>query len=521
MFKHGYNTATTGVHYSPQANQQLAEQVASYFGDPLGFVMFAYPWGEPTTHDGGPNPLKDKRGPEPWQRRLLIKLGAHIRENVERKKLGLELLVWRSARVSGHGVGKSALVAWLNHFMMATRPDTRGVVTANTAAQLASKTWPELAKWHRLFICKHWFQWEATKYYFAQYPEEQQKNYMIEAITVSERNTEAFAGLHNEGKTVVIIFDEASGIDSKIWEVAEGALTDGEAFFFVFGNPTIPTGDFADCFDKNKRFYDCESVDSREVSFANKQALQEMIEKWGGVDTDEVKVRVLGQFPNQAFNGFMSKGVVEQAQQRENYGDPGAALILAIDVARFGVDETVFLWRQGRDAKSRPFLTFKGLTTVRIAQIAMDLCNKEMPDAIIIESTGVGAGVIDILRDRGYRVIEIHPGAPANENEHYYNRRAELWARCRDWIIDEGCITDDPVLFEQLTTILYSFDRHEQRIKLEGKDDYQKRTGLSSTDRADTLVLTFGVTLPRRDRNLTARHAMRSQVIQEYDPVTY
>jgi hypothetical protein len=508
--------------YSPQTNEKLAEQVAQYYADPFGFVMFAYPWGEPELPDGGHNPLMLKSGPEPWQRRLLMKVGAHIKENIERKKLGLELLVWRSARVSGHGVGKSAVVAWLNHFFMATRPDTRGVVTANTAAQLASKTWPELAKWHKLFICKHWFNWEATKYYFAQYPEEQRKNYMIEAITVSEQNTEAFAGLHNEGKTIVIIFDEASGIDSKLWEVAEGALTDGEAFFFVFGNPTQPTGDFADCFDKNERFYDCESVDSREVSWSNKQAIADMIDKWGGLDSDEVKVRILGQFPNQSYNGFIGKIACQIAQERELISDPGAALILAVDVARFGDDETVFNWRQGRDARTRPMLTFKGINTVRIAQITMDLCNKEMPDAIVVESTGVGAGVIDILRDRGYRVIEVHPGAPSVEPEHYYNKRAELWSKCRDWIIDEGCIANDPVLYEQLTTILYTFDRHEQRIKIENKEEYKRRTGLSSTDRADTLVLTFGATLPRRDRNLTLRYGHeRSVSVHEYDPITF
>lgn len=507
--------------YSPQAEARIAEQVASYYADPLGFVMFAYPWGEPRLPDGSNNPLANKTGPEPWQRRLLIQLGEHIRENIERKKLGLDLLVWRSARVSGHGVGKSALVAWLNHFFMSTRPDTRGVVTANTAAQLASKTWPELAKWHNLLVCRHWFKWEATKYYFAQYPEDKQKNYMIEAATVSEHNTEAFAGLHNEGNAVVVMFDEASGIVPQIWNVATGAFTDGEGFFFVFGNPTQPTGDFADCFDKNREFYNCESVDSREVSHTNKQYLNDLI-RMRGIDDDEVKIRVLGQFPNQAFNGFIGVDAVNDAMTREHIPDSGAALIMAIDVARFGDDEIVFGWRQGRDARSRPMLTFKHLSTVRIAQVAMDLCNKERPDAIVIESTGPGAGVIDILRDRGYKVIEVHPGAPSDEPEHYYNKRCELWAKMRDALITELCIYDDPILFKQLTTILYTLDRHEQRIKLEAKVDMKKRTGLSSPDRADTLALTFGVRIARRDANLTrVTNITREMAVTEYDPITY
>lgn len=146
--------------YSADADAKLAEQIGQYFADPYGWVMFAYPWGEPTLPDGSKNPLAKKSGPEPWQKRLLIELGEHIRENIARTELGLEMIPWRSATVSGHGVGKSALVAWLNQFFMSTRPKTRGVVTANTAAQLGSKTWPELAKWHSLLICKHWFKWE-------------------------------------------------------------------------------------------------------------------------------------------------------------------------------------------------------------------------------------------------------------------------------------------------------------------------------------------------------------------------
>jgi hypothetical protein len=508
--------------YSPQAEAALAEKIASFYDDPYGFVMFAYPWGEPTMPDGSANPLKDRKSPEPWQKKLLVELGVHIHENLQRQALGLDMMVWRSARVSGHGVGKSALVAWLNHFFMCTRPDTRGVVTANTAAQLASKTWPELAKWHNLLICKHWFKWEATKYFFAKYPEDRQKNYMVEAATVSETNTEAFAGLHNEGKTVFVIFDEASGIHAKIWEVAIGAFTDGEGFFFAFGNPTQPVGDFADCFDKNAEFYNTDRIDSREVSFANKQYINDTIKMLGGEDSDEAKVRFLGIFPAQSYNGFISTDTVHDAIQREFVYDSGAPLIMSIDVARFGDDETVFGWRQGRDARSRKMLTFRRLSAVRVAQIAMDLCNKEMPDAIVIESTGPGSGVIDILRDRGYKVIEVHPGSPSHEPQHYVNKRCELWAKMRDWLVNQGCIGDDPILFKQLTTIQYTLDRAEQRIKLEAKEDMKKRTGLSSPDRGDTLSLTFGVTIARRDANLTRGIGMkREMAITEYDPVGY
>ena len=507
-------------NYTAEAHAKLAELAASFYDDPYGFVMAAYPWGEPTLADGSPNPLKNKKGPEPWQKRLLIKVGEHIKENGELKSLDLDYLVWRSARASGHGIGKSAIVAWLIQFFMATRKDTRGVVTANTQKQLEDKTWPELAKWHNMFLWKDWFEWSATAYTFRLYPEERRKNYRCTAATVSEENTEAFAGLHNEGGTVFVIFDEASGIVPKIWEVAQGALTDGEGFFFAFGNPTRPDGEFADCFDKYAHMYDLEHIDSREVSHTNKQHIRDLIRMYGE-DSDEVKVRVKGQFPNQAFNGFIGIDTVVDAVEREYEYDPGAAIIMSIDVARFGDDETVFAWRQGRDARTRPMVSYKGLKTTKITQIAIEYANKIKPDIIVIESTGPGAGVIDQLRDAGFKVHEVHPGAPASESEHYFNRRAEIWSKMRDWLINEGCLMEDPALTKQLTAILYTLDRHEQRIKLEPKEEYKKRTGLGSPDRADALALTFAVKIARRDTRLTRAVNIRDTAEHEYDPIMH
>lgn len=498
--------------------KKLAEFVASFYADPLGFVAAMFPWGMPNLPDGSENPLKDKAGPEPWQREELIALGEHIKENIERKALGLEMEVWKSAYASGHGVGKSAFVSWIILFMMSTRADTRGVVTASTQFQLEDKTWPELAKWHNLLLNKHWFTWMATGLVFSAYPEEKQKNYKTTAATVSEQKTEAFAGLHNEGKTVFVIFDEASGVHAKVWEVSEGALTDGEGFFFAFGNPTRPDGEFADCFDKHAHLYRHRHIDSRDVSHTNKAALQGIIDKYGE-DSDEVKVRIRGVFPSQSFNGFISVDIARLAMERELISDNGAALIMAIDVARFGNDSSVIGFRQGRDARSRPFRKFKGLTITKLAEIAMREADTHKPDAIVVEATGVGAGLVDIMRDRGYKIVEVHPGAAAEKHDLYVNRRAEYWSIMRDWMFEEGCVSTDDQLFTQLTTILYSLDRHEQRVKLEPKEEIKKR-GLPSPDDADTLALTFAVRIARRDRTKELSRR-RSEAVTDYDAFAY
>jgi hypothetical protein len=133
----------------------------------------------------------------------------------------------RIAVASGHGIGQSALIAWIILYAMSTMTDTRGIVTANTASQLSSKTWAELAKWHRLCLTGRWFTLTATAIYSAD--PERELTWRFDAIPWSAQRPQAFAGLHNKGKRAVVLFDEASTIDSVIWETAEGALTDRTA----------------------------------------------------------------------------------------------------------------------------------------------------------------------------------------------------------------------------------------------------------------------------------------------------
>lgn len=500
----------------PSTDAQLAEFAATFRTKPYEFVMAAYPWGERSLPDGSFNPLWNRTGPEPWQKRLLVKMGKHVEENDGRIFLTLDPLVWRSARSSGHGVGKSALVAWVIQWVMATRAMARGVITANTQKQLEDKTWPELAKWHNIFLFKRWFNWQATSYSSALVKEDVRKNYMMTAMTVGEDNVEAFQGLHNATSTVLLIFDEASGIHPKIWEAATGATTDGEVFFLVFGNPTQPTGEFADCFDKHQDMYDTEFVDSRDVSHTNKQALADIIKMYGA-DSDEARVRVYGQFPHQAYNEFIGKDLARAAQQRQLHIDPGAALVMAVDVARFGGDEIVITYRQGRDARSRKRRVFKGLSTVQLAGIIVKEVQLHRPDAVVIEAPGGGEGLIDQLRELHHlKVVEFWPGAMSSEPQKYYRKRDEIWGLGKDWLIDNGCIDDDDEFFRQITGLQYGYDRFEQKLKMESKELYKARTDEHSPDRADSFMLTFAVNVLRRDTQLTWR-ATHNQAIIEYD----
>ena len=289
----------------------MIEQVASYALDPLGFIFFAFPWGEAGTE------LVDITGPRAWQNELLTELGRRLREGTEIRNL-LPILM---ARASGHGVGKSTVAAWVVLWGLSTIPNARVVVTANTNSQLRTKTWPEVIKWLRLMINRDWFKATATAVFSAQ--AERERLWRADAIPWSEENTEAFAGLHNKGRRVILIFDEASAISDKIWEVSEGALTDGgtEIIWLAFGNPTRNSGRFRECFGRFHHRWDHGHIDSRSVEGTNKAQLEQWVRDYGE-DSDFVRVRVRGVFPHAGSMQFISAEVVEEAARptREIFG---------------------------------------------------------------------------------------------------------------------------------------------------------------------------------------------------------
>jgi len=476
----------------PKTNveRQLLDAVGGFALDPLGFVRFAYPWGEPGTE------LAEATGPREWQARLLHQLGRRLREGHQLGRI-LPILM---ARASGHGVGKSAAAAWVLHWALSTMPDARVVVTANTDTQLRTKTWPEVTKWLRLAINSHWFRATATAVYSADPAHE--RLWRADAIPWSEENTEAFAGLHNKGRRVILIFDEASAIADKIWEVSEGALTDEdtEIIWLAFGNPTRNTGRFRECFGRFRHRWDVAHIDSRTVEGTNKAQLQQWALDYGE-DSDFVRVRVRGVFPHAGSMQFIGSDLVEAAAARSLADLPrvvGEPLIMGVDVARFGDDASVIRFRQGRDARSIPPIKLRGVDTMELAARIADESARYEIAAIFIDGGGVGGGVVDRCRQIGLRVTDVRFGAKSDrpQLDHdraigFANKRAEIWGSMRAWL-PNGAIDNDPELIADLTGVEYGYVLRDGRdaIQLERKED-MKRRGLASPDNADALALTF------------------------------
>lgn len=482
----------------------LLEDIAAYFDDPLGFVFYAFPWGES-------GPLITEGGPDRWQQDVLREIG----EAMEKGATINDAL--RIAVASGHGIGKTALIAWLILWFVSTREFPQVVVTANTQTQLLTKTWRELAKWHRMMVNAHWFEWTATKFYHKHYPD----TWFASAIPWSERNAEAFAGTHE--KYVMIIYDEGSGIADIIWETTEGALTTPGAIWVAFGNYTKNTGRFHECFNRFKHRWICHQVDSRTAKKANQTQIQQWIDDYGE-DSDFVRIRVRGIAPRAGSNQFIPQDVIDACQKYEAVDYQTMPKILVLDVARFGDDQSVSSVRQGR--KFRVKAKWRGLDTAQLRLRFIEHIEEEQPDAIVIDGDGIGGPVIDELTRQGYHKRNgkeilfpfLGGSSPANP-ERYYNRRAEVWGLMRQALKEGVEIGKDPELAAELAGPEYTLEKRGQYdvILLESKKDMKSR-GLSSPDIADTLAMSYSVKIlaPPKPKAIAPVYAQRQEASVEW-----
>jgi hypothetical protein len=376
---------------------------------------------------------------------------------------------------------------------MVTVPDTRGVVTANTESQLRTKTWAELAKWHQLLpaAIREANELTATALIAKGSPQ----TWRIDAVPWSATNTEAFAGLHNAGKRVLVVYDEASAIDDKIWEVTEGALTDEntEIVWVVCGNPTRATGRFADCHGRFRHRWRARTVDAREVPGTNRTQIDQWVTDYGE-DSDFVRVRVRGLPPMASSSGFIGGDLVNQAMTKEVTAFDSDPLVMAVDVSRGGADDSVIAFRAGMDARTIPWITIPGSEvrdSMRLVMACQDAALRWKPDAIIVDETGVGGPIVDRLTQLvGCPVYGVNFGSRSDDPKHA-NMRMTMYWRLREALQRGLAIPQDQFLARELQAIEYQHDAQD-RMLLIPKDRMRQALGYSP-DRADALAISFAV----------------------------
>lgn len=466
----------------------LAEQIAEYYDDPLGYVLDLFPWGQ--------GELAHSQGPDQWQRETLAEIGRQVRERNFDGKTAVAPL--RFAVASGHDTGKTTLAAWLVNWIKDTRPHSKGTVTANTFSQLETKTWAAIKRWARLAYTRDWWELGASMMYHREAGG--RENWFCSCQSSSEENSEAFAGQHAMDSTSYYLFDEASAIPDEIWKVAEGGLTDGEPMIFAFGNPTRNTGQFFEaCFGNKRHRWTTRVVDSRTAAISNKTTIEEWLEDYGE-DSDFFRVRVRGLPPNTSEQQLIGRSLVEAARNRAVRALADDPLIAGVDVPDGGSAWFIVRFRRGLDGHPCAPIRMPGSRIDRPAMIAKlsailregVLCadGRRYPIAAMFVDSAFGSPIVERLHTLGYeQVQEINFGGKSPDM-HFANMRAYMWAKgMKEWLERGSLAKDDAKIEIDLTGPGFHLDK-SNRMVLESKDE-MKRRGVPSPDDGDAFALTF------------------------------
>jgi hypothetical protein len=449
----------------------LVQQLLLCSDDPLAFVRLAFP----------------DVTPERWQREVLEHIGSKLQKN---SGLGR----WEAVMVavaSGNGIGKSTVLSWIVLWGIVTFEDTVGVVTAGTESQLRTRLWSELAKWHSKLPAGLRAQYELTA--TALFNKQSEKTWRIDARPWTERNREAWSGLHNYRSRVLVIYDECSMIPEPIWRSTISMLSDAETeiIWCVFGNPTRTDGVFPTVFPPGNfaRMWWSKNVDSRDVTLTDKAAIQEKLDFYGA-DSNYARSHVYGQFPLASANSLIPSDRVEVAAvRRDAVAHSAEAVIMGVDVASgHGTAISVAAIRQGPDARSLGQHKFPGVDPNALCYEVAKVASEVNPTAIFVDTTGVGASVAVRLRELGHPAHPVLLGSRAPEGDvRCANMRAYCWTMMAAWL-KVGAIVNDAELKAQLCAPAYS--ETERGVVIEKKEHMADR-GLASPDCADALSLTF------------------------------
>jgi len=372
-------------------------------------------------------------------------------------------------------------------WFLLTRYPVKIVVTAPTASQLFDALFAECKRWIKELPTpiKSLLEMKSDRIELGSSPTEA----FISARTSRSESPESLAGVHADH--VLLVVDEASGVPESVFEAAYGSMSGKDATTILLGNPTRSSGYFYETHTRLRDSWWTKQVSCLDSPLVSPDFIQEMELKYGA-QSNAMKVRVYGEFPTAEDDTLISLHAVEQASKRVVEQPEGTPVVWGLDVARYGDDASVLCIRQGRHLIE--LHSWKKLSLMELSGRVLDLLNSadEPPEEILVDSIGLGAGVLDRLREldisaRGVNVSE----SPAMADR-YANLRAELWDLTKQWFSEEVQIPNDDSLIADLTAPRYSFNSSGKMI-VESKAETKKRLG-RSTDFADSLVLTFAST---------------------------
>ncbi len=429
-----------------------------------------------------------------WQKNPLLGIKQLFQVEPTEQQKGLILDAWhpqaRSACASCQGAGKTATLVWLTFLFLLTQPDCRVLITSPSYQQLTRVFHAEACKWHAKMPEDFKDFFEITK---ENIKIKSRPHIFASLVTASAENEESLQGGHSE--SYVVLADEASGIDEKVFDLLLGTLSTGKGGRFVMtSNPLRSAGRFAECFSKESMQKEhggkwttmhFSAYDSPNI---NKDWIEEMKSTYGE-DSDIFRVRVLGQFPRASNSQFFPTDLISSAIKNrvdEMYFGRFPR-ISGADIARFGDDSTVFVTRQG--PKLLDITEYRGLDTMEVAGKLVEYRNLQRAQVVAIDAIGIGAGVYDRCRQLGLPTIPVVVSNKSTEPQQYLNLRSQLYGHTKQWLENGAQLPMNEDMRQQFLSMQYGYNPKMQ-VQLMAKKDI-KKLGLPSPDIVDAIALTF------------------------------
>lgn len=417
----------------------------------------------------------------------------------------------RTAVRSCHGIGKTFTAAMCILWFLYTHPKAIVLSTAPTWRQVEKLIWKEIRSAYRESVIP------LGGSLLPKTPELHLIHDEWYAAGLSTNEPDRFQGFHEEH--ILVIVDEAAGVNLEIYEAIEGILTSSGARLLLIGNPTAIGTPFYDAFTKNigyKTFHvsafdtpnfkafgitqddianDTWQEKVQEVPYPRlitPQWVSDRYKAWGE-NSAPYQVRVMGNFPQQGEDTLIPLLWIELAMERWEETPEEKPVQIGVDVAAYGSDKTVIAVRKGNKLTALNVYSQKNTreTTGLVVQHARE--NDTMK--IAVDEIGIGRGVVDSLEEEGYYGVGVNVAERSRDPERYHNLRAELWYSFREMLDPDKepiALPPDDELLSELASVKYKVDARGA-IQIESKEDMKKRLG-HSPDRADAAVLAFSNT---------------------------
>jgi len=446
---------------------------------------FVERYGHPAGKDGPARLVREVFGaePDPWQEQVLRAFGGGER---------------RISVASCHGPGKTTVAAWLVWVMLLTRFPMKTVATAPSGGQLTGALVPEIKMWGTQLpkILHELYEFKAMGIYLKEAPESS----FFEARTSRAENPEALQGVHSDN--VLLIADEASGVAEQVYEAAVGSMSGHNATTLLISNPVRTSGLFYDTHHSLKDMWFTIQVGHADSPRVTADFVEDVARRYGE-ESSAFRVRALGKFPKTDEDTVIPFEAVESARGREVTEMPDARYVWGLDVARFGSDRCALVRRSNRRADVLDIWSDTDTmeTAGRIKSRWDELPASMQPSTILIDVIGMGAGVVDRLRELGLPARGVNVSEAAAINTRFSRARSELWWKAREWLMRQDvCLPvadpdlnprHDPAetLASELVVPRYGFTS-DGKLLVEPKADTKKRMR-KSPDVADAFVLTF------------------------------